>query len=75
MQNQLILRTSKANLADIRKMLERLDVLPRRLMIYVRQSAEGADAQSGAELRGRVGGAAGQRKDKRSIWVMVEEIK
>ena len=49
MQNQLILRTTKANLEDIRKILASLDALPRRLMIYVRQDAEGASAQRGAE--------------------------
>ena len=58
MQNQLILRTSKSNLQDIKKMLVSLDAMPRRLMIYVRQSAEGAGAQNGAELSSRIGGAA-----------------
>lgn len=56
MQNQLILRTTKANLEDIRKVLASLDALPRRLMIYVRQDAEGASAQRGAKLSGSVGG-------------------
>lgn len=55
MQNQLILRTTKANLEDIRKVLERLDALPRRLMIYVRQDAEAASAQRGAQVSGSVG--------------------
>jgi type II secretory pathway component GspD/PulD (secretin) len=58
MQNQLILRTTKANLADIRKVLAGLDALPRRLMIYVRQDAESASAQSGAELGGSMGSGA-----------------
>ncbi len=56
MQNQLILRTTKSNLEDIKKVLERIDALPRRLMIYVRQDAEGENTQSGAELSGSVGG-------------------
>jgi hypothetical protein len=56
MQNQLILRTTKSNLADIRKVLDRIDALPRRLMIYVRQDAEGANAQSGAEMSGSMRG-------------------
>jgi hypothetical protein len=55
MQNQLILRTSKANLAEIRKVLASLDAMPRRLMITVRQDAEGLSARSGAELSGSVG--------------------
>jgi len=58
MQNQLILRTSKSNLEDIRKVLEHLDALPRRLMIYVRQEAEDARARRGAELRGSLGSGA-----------------
>jgi type II secretory pathway component GspD/PulD (secretin) len=45
MQNQLFLRTTKSNLADLRKVLASLDTLPRPLMIYVRQDAEGAGAQ------------------------------
>ena len=35
MQNQLIVRTSPANLADIKKVLVTLDAMPRRLMIKV----------------------------------------
>ncbi len=59
MQNQLILRTTRANLADLRKVLARLDTLPRRLMITVRQDAQGAGAQRGAELSGSVGSVGG----------------
>jgi len=58
MQNQLVLRTTKANLEDIRKVLASLDAQPRRLMIYVRQDAESASTQHGAELSGRVGSGA-----------------
>ena len=58
MQNQLILRTTKANLEDIRKVLSSLDAAPRRLMIYVRQDAESTSAEHGAELSGRVGSGA-----------------
>jgi hypothetical protein len=54
MQNQLILRTSKANLADIMKVLASLDSMPRRLMIYVRQDAEGLRERRGAEVSGSV---------------------
>lgn len=38
MNDQLIIRTSPANLAEIRKVLQRLDHPPRRLMISVRQA-------------------------------------
>ncbi|MCW8920483.1 MAG: hypothetical protein OQK68_03310 [Sedimenticola sp.] len=38
MNDQLIIRTSPENLAEIRKIIQRLDQPPRRLMIAVRQS-------------------------------------
>lgn len=62
MQNQLILRTTSANLKEVRKVLASLDTLPRRLMIYVRQDAETANAQSGAELSGSVGSSTQSRQ-------------
>jgi type II secretory pathway component GspD/PulD (secretin) len=37
MNNQLVLRTSPANLREIRKLLERIDKPPQRLLISVRQ--------------------------------------
>lgn len=58
MQNQLFLRTTKSNLADLRKVLASLDTLPRRLMITVRQDAEGAGARQGAALSGSFGSGA-----------------
>jgi hypothetical protein len=61
MQNQLILRTSKANLADIRKVLSSLDAMPRRLMITVRQDAEGLSEGRSAELSGSAGSASAGR--------------
>lgn len=39
MQNQLIVRTTPANLADIKRVLGKLDAVPRRLVITVRQDA------------------------------------
>lgn len=50
LQNQLILRTTKANLAELRKVLAGIDSPPRRLMIYVRQDAEGVGAEGGVEF-------------------------
>ncbi|MCW8880707.1 MAG: hypothetical protein OQK92_00240, partial [Sedimenticola sp.] len=38
MNDQLIIRTSPENLSEIRKIIQRLDQPPRRLMIAVRQS-------------------------------------
>ena len=58
MQNQLIVRTGKANLADIRKVLASIDSMPRSLMIYVRQDAAGESTLRGAEVSGSAGGGA-----------------
>ena len=58
LQNQLILRTTKANLADLRKVLASLDTVPRRLMITVRQDAEDMSARGGAELSAGAGSGA-----------------
>lgn len=55
MQNQLIVRTSPANLAEIRKILEQIDTRPRQLLITVRQDVDLASARREAELSGRVG--------------------
>ncbi len=53
-QNQLIIRTTPANLAEIRRVLAGIDVAPRRLLITVRQDAD-ADARSrAAEISGSV---------------------
>ncbi|MCW8943764.1 MAG: hypothetical protein OQL27_03260 [Sedimenticola sp.] len=45
MNDQLIIRTSPTNLAEIKKVLQQLDHPPRSLMILVRQSAGGGTAQ------------------------------
>jgi type II secretory pathway component GspD/PulD (secretin) len=55
MNNSLIVRTTPSNLAEIRRVLESIDRLPRRLMITVRQDAEGRRDESGAELSGTIG--------------------
>jgi len=49
MNNQLIIRTSPDNLAEIMKVLQRLDQPPRRLRISVRQSAAGHATQRAVE--------------------------
>jgi Bacterial type II/III secretion system short domain/Bacterial type II and III secretion system protein len=55
MQNQLIVRTSPANLAEIRKILDQVDARPRQLLITVRQDVDLATARREAGLSGRVG--------------------
>lgn len=54
LQNQLIVRTTPANLADIRRVLETLDAMPRRLMITVRQDAMLDRDRTAAGISGRV---------------------
>ena len=55
MQNQLIVRTSPVNLAEIRKILDQVDTRPRQLLITVRQDVDLTTARREAELSGRVG--------------------
>jgi len=63
MNNQLVIRASAANIADIRRVLASLDTQPRRLQVSVRQDAEGAAATRGAAVDGnlvlRSGGSGG----------------
>lgn len=54
LQNQLIVRTTPANLAEIKQVLVRLDAAPRRLMITVRQDAELDRERFSAEASGRI---------------------
>jgi hypothetical protein len=60
MQNQLIVRTTAANLADIKRVLETLDAAPRRLIITVRQDATVDRDRTQADVSGRLstGGAS-----------------
>ena len=54
MQNQLIIRASAANIADIRRVLVSIDTQPRRLQISVRQDAEASAAARGAGVGGNI---------------------
>ena len=58
MQNQLIVRTSPANLAELKRVLATLDAVPRRLMITVRQDAMFDRERTRVDVAGRgsVGG-------------------
>lgn len=53
--NQLILRASPAKLAEIRLLLQELDVPLRNLMISVRTASEASGSRSGAGISGSVG--------------------
>lgn len=55
MNYQLILRTSPHNLAQIKKLLESLDIAPRRLKITVVQNVDSETVARFAGLSGRVG--------------------
>jgi type II secretory pathway component GspD/PulD (secretin) len=52
MQSTLVIRASRANVAQLRQVLETLDRTPRRLLISVRQDAGGSFEQRGAGVSG-----------------------
>ena len=55
LQNRVILRTTTQNMAELKKVLDAVDTLPKRLLISVRQVAEGAGLDSEAEVSGSIG--------------------
>jgi type II secretory pathway component GspD/PulD (secretin) len=59
-QGQLIVRTTPANLAEIKRILASLDTAPRQLIITVRQDADVDRSRSAAEVSGSVGGDHGR---------------
>ncbi len=61
MDYQLILRTSPHNLEQIRKLLERIDVAPRRLKITVLQNADSETVARLTGISGNVGMGGGAR--------------
>jgi type II secretory pathway component GspD/PulD (secretin) len=60
LQGQLIVRTTPANLEEIRQILARIDTAPRQLLVSVRQDADASGSRSGAEVSGSVGGEHGR---------------
>jgi type II secretory pathway component GspD/PulD (secretin) len=60
MQGQLIVRTTPANLEEIRRILASIDTLPRQLVITVRQDADTDRSRRTAEVSGSVGGEHGR---------------
>jgi hypothetical protein len=56
MRSTLVIRASRANIAQLKQVVATLDTLPRRLTISVRQDAGGSFAQRGAGVSGTVGG-------------------
>ncbi len=59
-QNQLIVRTTPQNLAELRQILATLDAMPRRLQITVAQDADVLRERSVAEVSGSFGGDRGR---------------
>lgn len=59
-QGQLVVRTTPANLEEVKRILARLDTAPRQLLITVRQDAEVGRSRSTAEVSGSVGGDHGR---------------
>jgi len=55
LQNRVIVRTTPQNLAELRKVLDAVDTMPKRLVISVRQEAVGTGLDSEAEVSGSVG--------------------
>ncbi|HEX8964243.1 MAG TPA: hypothetical protein VF801_14665 [Rhodocyclaceae bacterium] len=52
--DKLFVRTSPRNLADLRRVVEELDRMPRRLMISVRQGAQRSSSDDGASISGEL---------------------
>lgn len=59
-QGQLVVRTTPANLEEIRRILASMDTAPRQLLITVRQDADISSARSSAQVSGSVGGDRGR---------------
>jgi type II secretory pathway component GspD/PulD (secretin) len=55
MQSTLVIRASRANIAQLKQVLDTLDRTPRRLLISVRQDAGGSFERRGAGVAGTVG--------------------
>ncbi len=59
-QGQLIVRTTPANLEEIKRILASVDTAPRQLLIMVRQDADISSERSAAQISGNVGGDRGR---------------
>ncbi len=55
MQNRIIVRTTPQNLAELRKVLDVVDAMPRKLLISVRQQSAASGTESEAEISGSIG--------------------
>ncbi len=55
MQNRIIVRTTPQNLAELRKVLDVVDAMPRKLTISVRQQSNASGTGTEAEISGSIG--------------------
>jgi type II secretory pathway component GspD/PulD (secretin) len=55
MQSTVVIRASRANIAQLKQVVATLDTIPRRLVISVRQDAGGSFERRGAGVSGTVG--------------------
>ena len=55
LQNRVILRTTPQNLAELKKVLDAVDTMPKRLLISVRQEALSASLDNEAVVSGSIG--------------------
>jgi hypothetical protein len=60
LQGQLIVRTTPANLDEVKRVLASIDTAPRQLLITVRQDADTDRSRASAEVSGSVGGEHGR---------------
>lgn len=55
LQGQLVVRTTPANLEEIKRILASVDTAPRRLLVTVRQDADATRSERSSEVSGRIG--------------------
>lgn len=67
MNNQIFLRASDANRRQIKELLAAIDQPPRRLVITVRQEADGSATARGGEVSGSVGSGSVRMESRRTI--------
>jgi type II secretory pathway component GspD/PulD (secretin) len=60
LQGQLVVRTTPANLEEIKRILASVDTAPRQLLITVRQDADMSNERRAASVSGSIGGDRGR---------------
>ena len=55
MRDKIVVRTTRTNLAEVHKVLDMIDNVPRQLTISVRQEESGGGSTADLEVQGRVG--------------------